>query len=248
MPEANLARLGPAVVVVASRDCPDAPGADKPEANCTVAMPCDRVGTPGRLRGGGIVAETAPYAPRTGCAIVAPCRWQRDYLSRCEQRPISCIQEMGRCFLARYRPNVFSEGPGRQKGVSQARYSRDVFPSNVFHRFSRLKSYITSLSCQKQAVRACISAISCHEEAFLPSGAPSGMHDSHFLPLLDARPFHAGHPEGHLAGDPRQEREGTWRGIHAESEIIPTGSSPGEIKGDSDWRTTLFSWRHPPFG
>lgn len=137
---------------------------------------------------------------------------------------------------------------GRQKGVSQARYSRDVFPSNVFHRFSRLKSYITSLSCQKRAVRACISAISCHEEAFLPSGAPSGMHDSHFLPLLDARPFHAGHPEGHLAGDPRQEREGTWRGIHAESEIIPTGSSPGEIKGDSDWRTTLFSWRHPPFG
>lgn len=96
---------------------------------------------------------------------------------------------------------------GRQKDVSQARYSRDVFPSNVFHRFSRLKSYITSLSCQKQAVRACISAISCHEEAFLPSGAPSRMHDSHFLPpdshflpLLDARPFHAGHPEGRLGG------------------------------------------------
>lgn len=89
---------------------------------------------------------------------------------------------------------------GRQKDVSQARYSRDVFPSNVFHRFSRLKSYITSLSCQKQAVRACISAISCHEEAFLLSEAPSGMHDSHFLPLLDARPFHAGHPEGRLGG------------------------------------------------
>lgn len=203
MPEANLARLGPAVVVVASRDCPDAPGADKPEANCTVAMPCDRVGTPGRLRGGGIVAETAPYAPRTGCAIVAPCRWQRDYLSRCEQRPISCIQEMGRCFLARYRPNVSSEGPGRQKGVSQARYSRDVFPSNVFHRFSRLKSYITSLSC--------------HEEAFLPSGTPSGMHDSHFLPpdshslpLLDAQP--PLHTE-HLATLPWQQLSPTPRSL-----------------------------------
>ena len=163
MPEANLARLGSAVpMVVASRDCADAP------------------------------VPTARWWRLTDGHATTPCR--------CEQRPIPWTQEMGRCFLARYRPNVFSEGPGRQKGVSQARYSRDVFPSNVFHRFSRLKSYITSLSCQKQAVRACISAISCHEEAFLPSGAPSGMHDSHFLPLLDARPFHAGHPEGHLGG------------------------------------------------
>lgn len=77
---------------------------------------------------------------------------------------------------------------GRQKGVSQARYSRDVFPSIIFHRFSRLKTYIRRLSCQKQAIRACISAISCHEEAFLASERPSRMHDSHFLPLLDAQP------------------------------------------------------------
>lgn len=83
---------------------------------------------------------------------------------------------------------------GRQKGVSQARYSRDVFPGIIFHRFSRLKTYIRRLSCQKQAIRACISAISCHEEAFLPSERPSRMHDSHFLPpdihslpLLDAQ-------------------------------------------------------------
>lgn len=123
---------------------------------------------------------------------------------------------------------------GRQKGVSQARYSRDVFPDNVFHRFSRLKSYITSLSCQKQAVRACISAISCHEEAFLPSGAPSGMHDGHSLPLLDARPFHEGHPEGRLAGDPLRIRRGAWRGTQLDAKAISTGSSPGEIKGDSD--------------
>ena len=85
--------------------------------------------------------------------------------------------------------------PGRQKGVSQARYSRDVFPSIIFHRFSRLKTYIRRLSCQKQAIRACISAISCHEEAFLASERPSRMHDSHSLPpdshslpLLDAQP------------------------------------------------------------
>ena len=71
---------------------------------------------------------------------------------------------------------------GRQKGVSQARYSRDVFPSIIFHRFSRLKTYIRRLSCQKQAIRACISAISCHEEAFLASERPSRMHDSHSLP------------------------------------------------------------------
>ena len=84
---------------------------------------------------------------------------------------------------------------GRQKGVSQARYSRDVFPGIIFHRFSRLKTYIRRLSCQKQAIRACISAISCHEEAFLASERPSRMHDSHFLPpdshslpLLDAQP------------------------------------------------------------
>ena len=84
---------------------------------------------------------------------------------------------------------------GRQKGASQARYSRDVFPGIIFHRFSRLKTYIRRLSCQKQAIRACISAISCHEEAFLASECPSRMHDSHFLPpdshslpLPDAQP------------------------------------------------------------
>ena len=84
---------------------------------------------------------------------------------------------------------------GRQKGVSQARYSRDVFPGIIFHRFSRLKTYIRRLSCQKQAIRACISAISCHEEAFLASERPSRMPDSHSLPPdshslppLDAQP------------------------------------------------------------
>lgn len=198
MPEANLARLGPAVVVVASRDCPDAPGADKPEANCTVAMPCDRVGTPGRLRGGGIVAETAPYAPRTGCATVAPCRWscgaptrleptpirhglgspgrtvpdaagaaapcrwQRDYLSRCEQRPISCIQEMGRCFLARYRPNVFSEG---------ARTAKRRLPGKIF------------AGCiPQQRFSPLFTAQIIHNELILPKTGRSSMHFSDILP------------------------------------------------------------------
>lgn len=43
-------------------------------------------------------------------------------------------------------------------------------------------------------------------------------------------------PCHYLMPDPfmRDIQKGTWRGIHAESEIIPTGSSPGEIKGDSD--------------
>lgn len=163
MPEANLARPGSAVpMVVVSRDCADAPRADKPEANCTVAMPCDRVGTPGRLRGGGIVAETAPYAPRTGCAIVAPCRWQRDYLSRCEQRPISCIQEMGRCFLARYRPNVFSEG---------ARTAKRRLPGKIF------------AGCiPQQRFSPLFTAQIIHNELILPKTGRSSMHFSDILP------------------------------------------------------------------
>ena len=43
-------------------------------------------------------------------------------------------------------------GLGRQKGLFRARNSRDVFPNTVFHCFSRLKTYISRLSCQKQAV------------------------------------------------------------------------------------------------
>ena len=153
---------------------------------------------------------------------------------RCEQRPIPWTQEMGRCFLARYRSNVFSEGARTAKRRFPGKIFAGCIPRHRFHRFSRLKSYITSLSCQKQAVRACISAISCHEEAFLPSGAPSGMHDGHSLPLLDARPFHEGHPEGRLAGDPLRIRRGAWRGTQLDAKAISTGSSPGGIKGDSD--------------
>lgn len=167
-----------------------------------------------------VVSRVGAYAPGTDLVlalllILSPtrpgptARWWRltdghaTTPCRCEQRPIPWTQEWDAVFWQDIAQMYSQRVLGRQKDVSQAKYSRDVFPGNVFHRFSRLKSYITSLSCQKQAVRACISAISCHEEAFLPSGAPSGMHDNHFLPLLDARPFHAGHPEGHLAGDPR---------------------------------------------
>lgn len=138
-------------------------------------------------------------------------------------------------------------GLGRQKGVSRARYSRDVFPGTVFHCFSRLKSYITSLSCQKQAVRACISAISCHEEVFLPSRAPLRMHDGHSLPLLDAQPFHAGHPEGYLAGDPRWMRRQFRLTAHqAESRAIPIGEprySVGDILRSAS--ATTFLLRSP---
>ena len=31
------------------------------------------------------------------------------------------------------------------------------------------------------------------------------------------------------------------------AKVLPTGGSPGGNRGKSDWRTTLFNWRHPPF-
>lgn len=119
----------------------------------------------------------------------------------------SCTHRQPR-IMARYRSNVFSEGPGRQKGLFRARYSRNVFPNTVFHCFSPLKTYIRSLCCQQHAVRACISATYCHEEAFLPSGPPLGIHDNRFLPLFNAQPFHAGHSGGRPASGQRRMREG----------------------------------------
>lgn len=53
----------------------------------------------------------------------------------CEQRLISCVQEMRRCFLARYHSNVFSEG---------ARTPKRRLPGKIFagciprHHFSPL--------------------------------------------------------------------------------------------------------------
>lgn len=187
--------------------------------------------------------------------------------------------------MARYRSNVFSEGPGRQKGLFRARYSRNVFPDTVFHCFSPLKTYIRSLCCQQHVVRACISATYCHEEAFLPSGPPPGIHDNRFLPLFNAQPFHAGHSGGRPASgqrriresackrpaQDRRIRESAWRGGQRRmggapgeepaltAKVLPTGGSPSRNRGDSDWRlarreqgksdwlTTLFNWRHPPF-
>ena len=160
----------------------------------------------------------------------------------------SCTHRQPR-IMARYRSNVFSEGLGRQKGLFRARYSRNVFPNTVFHCFSPLKTYIRSLCCQQHAVRACISATYCHEEAFLPSGPPLGIHDNRFFPLFNAQPFHAEHSGGapgewptsdegkRLArGGQHRMREGAWRGARADREGVP------------DWRTTLFNWRHSPFG
>lgn len=137
----------------------------------------------------------------------------------------SCTHRQSR-IMARYRSNVFSEGPGRQKGLFRARYSRNVFPNTVFHCFSPLKTYIRSLCCQQHAVRACISATYCHEEAFLPSGPPLGIHDNRFLPLFNAQPFHAGHSGGRPASGQRRMREGAWRGARADREGVP------------DWRLT----------
>lgn len=183
----------------------------------------------------------------------------------------SCTHRQPR-IMARYRSNVFSEGLGRQKGLFRARYSRNVFPNTVIHCFSPLKTYIRSLCCQQHAVRACISATYCHEEAFLPSGPPLGIHDNRFLPLFNAQPFHAGHSgggrpasgqrrmrEGRLARGQRRIREsawrggqhrmgeGAWRGARADREGVPDWRLTRREQGKSDWRTTLFNWRHPPF-
>lgn len=172
--------------------------------------------------------------------------------------------------MAKYRSNVFSEGPGRQKGLFRTRYSRNVFPDTVFHCFSPLKTYIRSLYCQQHAVRACISVAYCHEEALLPSEPPLGIHDNRFLPLFNAQPFHAGHSGGRpasgqrrmresackrpasdegkrLARDRHRMREDAWRGSRADREGVPDWRLTRREQGKSDWRTTLFNWRHPPF-
>lgn len=173
----------------------------------------------------------------------------------------SCTHRQPR-IMARYRSNVFSEGPGRQKGLFRARYSRNVFPNTVFHCFSPLKTYIRSLCCQQHAVRACISATYCHEEALLPSEPPLGIHDNRFLPLFNAQPFHAGYSggrpasgqrrmrEGRLARGQRQIRESTCKrpasdegrapgeGPALTAKVPPAGGSPVGNRDDSDWRLT----------
>ena len=141
---------------------------------------------------------------------------------RCEQRPIPWTQEMGRCFLARYRPNVFSEG---------ARTAKRRFPGKIFagcipqQRFSLLftaQIIHNKLILPKTGRSSMHFSVPCHEEVFLPSRAPLRMHDGHSLPLLDAQPFHAGHPEGHLAGGSTPGKGGRLAGD-------PTG-----CKGDFD--------------
>lgn len=181
----------------------------------------------------------------------------------------SCTHRQPR-IMARYRSNVFSEGLGRQKGLFRTRYSRNVFPKTVFHCFSPLKTYIRSLCCQQHAVRACISATYCHEEAFLPSGPPLGIHDNRFLPLFNAHPFMqdiqegarrgvnagwGGRPargqrrirESAWRGGQHQIREDAWRGTRADREGVPDWRLTRREQGKSDWLTTLFNWRHPPF-
>lgn len=145
--------------------------------------------------------------------------------------------------MARYRSNVFSEGPGRQKGLFRARYSRNVFPNTVFHCFSPLKTYIRSLCCQQHAVRACISATYCHEEAFLPSGPPLGIHDNRFLPLFNAQPFHAGHSGGRPARGKRRmggRPASDQRRIRESACKRPAPDEGGRLarspKGVPDWR------------
>ena len=183
----------------------------------------------------------------------------------------SCTHRQPR-IMARYRSNVFSEGPGRQKGLFWARYSRNVFPNTVFHCFSPLKTYIRSLCCQQHAVRACISATYCHEEAFLPAGPPLGIHDNRFLPLFNAQPFHAGHSGGgapgerptsdegkRLARDRHRMREDAWRGSRADREGVPdwrlTRREQGRFglaahqaeTGQVRLANHAINWRHPPF-
>lgn len=147
----------------------------------------------------------------------------------------SCTHRQPR-IMARYRSNVFSEGPGRQKGLFRARYSRNVFPNTVFHCFSPLKTYIRSLCCQQHAVRACISATYCHEEAFLPSGPPLGIHDNRFLPLFNAQPFHAGHSGGRPASGQRRIRESAWRGGQRRMREGAWRGARADREGVPDWR------------
>ena len=147
----------------------------------------------------------------------------------------SCTHRQPR-IMARYRSNVFSDGPGRQKGLFRARYSRNVFPNTVFHCFSPLKTYIRSLCCQQHAVRACISATYCHEEAFLPSGPPLGIHDNRFLPLFNAQPFHAEHSGGRPASGQRRMRESAWQGGQHRMREGAWRGARADREGVPDWR------------
>lgn len=158
----------------------------------------------------------------------------------------SCTHRQSR-IMARYRSNVFSEGPGRQKGLFRARYSRNVFPNTVFHCFSPLKTYIRSLCCQQHAVRACISATYCHEEAFLPSGPPLGIHDNRFLPLFNAQPFHAGRSGGRPASGQRRMKEGRpasgQRRIRESACKRPAQDKESAWRGGGQRRMREGAWR-----
>lgn len=45
----------------------------------------------------------------------------------------------------------------------------------------------------------------------------------------------------------RRMREDAWRGSRADREGVPDWRLTRREQGKSDWRTTLFNWRHPPF-
>lgn len=137
----------------------------------------------------------------------------------------SCTHRQSR-IMARYRSNVFSEGPGRQKGLFRARYSRNVFPNTVFHCFSPLKTYIRSLCCQQHAVRACISATYCHEEAFCRLGLLWEYTITVSCHCLMPSPFMQDIQGGRPASGQRRMREDAWRGSRADREGVP------------DWRLT----------
>lgn len=81
---------------------------------------------------------------------------------RCKQRPIPWTQEMGRCFLARYRPNVFSEG---------ARTAKRRLPGKIF------------AGCiPQQRFSPLFTAQIVHNELILPKTGRSSMHFSDILP------------------------------------------------------------------
>lgn len=173
MPEANLARLGPAVpMVVVPRDCADAPGADLVLALLLILSPA-RPGPTARRRHATAPARPADYAvvalllrpPLTRPGPAARRRLADSHATtpcRCEQRPIPWTQEMGRCFLARYRPNVFSEG---------ARTAKRRLPGKIF------------AGCiPRQRFSPLFTAQIIHNELILPKTGRSSMHFSDILP------------------------------------------------------------------
>ena len=139
-------------------------------------------------------------------------------------------------------------GARTAKGPLSDKIFAKCIPQNCFHCFSPLKTCIRSLCCQQHAVRACISATYCHEEAFLPSGPPLGIHDNRFLPLFNAQPFHAEHSGGRPASGQRRMRESAWQGGQHRMREGAWRGARADREGVPDWRTTLFNWRHSPFG